>query len=117
MLIDPRAPRAGVRKPPGKESAGERAAGISRRYGDLVGADSAAGVGRSRRWYRVQGQTGMTMAESSLMEWDLQAAEAALRVVDACFGSASTLPAMSQQHNRLVVTSETVVIGIMTYRS
>jgi hypothetical protein len=31
-------------------------------------------------------------------------------LVGACFGSASTLPAMSQQHNRLVVTSETVVI-------
>lgn len=60
---------------------------------------------------------GRTTAESSLMEWDLQAAAGALRVVDAWFGSASTLPAMSQQHNRLLVQSETVVIGIMTYRS
>ena len=60
---------------------------------------------------------GRTMAESELMEWDLRAAEVALRVVDAWFGSGSTLPAVSQQDNRLVVISETVVIVIMTYRS
>ena len=37
----PRAPRAGVRKPPGKEGAGEWGTRLSGLYGDLVGTDGA----------------------------------------------------------------------------
>lgn len=49
MLIDPRAPRGRRPKAAREGKRGGKGSRIKLRYGDLVGADSAAGVRGSRR--------------------------------------------------------------------